>query len=140
MNIDKNISIFDGRFKAVRPAILLLDVLCDLLYMDASPYKIGTNTLAVTEKALVEIMEDSDEPLEKTALNSRIRRLIYWRARLELNGAIKYQRSNVGKYVINPLYKFNGSEKEFERAILIWNTFKPHLTPRIYNKIELERF
>ncbi len=133
-NLD--ISIFDKRFKQIRPAKLLLDMLVYLYCLKDSPFKYAENTLKISELNLIEAMSEVGvNELTKSQLQSKERRLRWWRTRLELEGAIKYKQSNVSLYMINPLYYFNGTDAEFKKAKNRWNSFDCKHTPYYFNEI-----
>lgn len=116
--VKDNLSVFDGRLNAIRPAILLLQVLSYL--RDRK-----TNTVKLSRQELLTVLtEENKAPCDRVVR--------YWRRRLEHNGAIKYHAST---YMINPLYVFDGAQSDYISCVEAWNKFPADYEPKFNSYI-----
>ncbi len=107
-----DLSVLNGRFKYVKNAMLLLNVLINCCTL-------STNLLEMNRQDMIEALSDGAEH-EYTDKSIKM-----WLTLLAKNGAIKYR---MGKYnykiMLNPRYVFNGTQEAFDKALETWNKFK----------------
>lgn len=116
--IKNDLSVFDGRLNAIKPALLLLQVLSFLRNKQ-------NNTIKISREELLEVLKEDD----KVPCDRIVR---YWRQRLEWHGAIKYHAST---YVINPRYIFEGDKDDYTRTVAFWNNFPADNEPKFDSQI-----
>lgn len=104
-----DLTVFNGRFRYLKTAMLLLNVLVNLRAPD--------NTVNLTREDMLDAISDG------TSADYTDKSLKGWLTLLAKNGAIKY-RDNATKIMINPHYVFKGSNKEFYNVVMKWETFK----------------
>lgn len=110
VNIVCDLTVFDGRFAYIKPAMLFLNVLVNC--RDKS-----NNVVKMDRQDMLEaVCDENDKKVTERTLKG-------WISLLCMNGAIKYNYgTNVA--IINPEYVFEGSQEEFNKALNNYKKFK----------------
>ncbi len=108
-----DLSVFSGRFKYLKNAMLLLQILVNC--------RQANNCLNISRQDMIEALSDGSEPAytDKSVKG--------WLTLLAKNDAIKF-RSNkklqLYHLMLNPNYVFEGTTEDYANALKNWQLFK----------------